>query len=69
MSVSGLCQVCESAEASHTCDQCGRTVCDQHYDDASSLCLDCSAAAGRGNGETGDGNGPGRSDAGDNVRF
>ncbi|EMA49398.1 MULTISPECIES: hypothetical protein [Halococcus] len=67
MSVSGLCQVCESAEASHTCDQCGRAVCDQHHNDAFGLCLDCSAEAGGGGAETDDG--PGRSDAGDDVRF
>ena len=68
MSVSGLCHVCESAEASHTCDQCGRAVCDQHHDDAFGLCLDCSAGVGRGSG-SGTGEEPGHNDTGDSVRF
>ena len=66
MSVSGLCQICESREAADTCERCGRTVCPQHYDEAFSLCLDCSEEADSGPGLD---DGPGREDVGDDVRF
>lgn len=62
MSVSGLCQICESAEARGSCERCGRLVCEKHYDEAFGLCLDCSEG----------GSGPergGREDVGDDVTF
>lgn len=65
MSVSTLCQVCESREAEHTCERCGRNVCARHYDDAFGLCVNCAEAAD-GDGQA---NGPGRDDAGENIRF
>jgi len=43
MSVTTLCQVCESATASHTCDACGAAVCPAHYDRATGLCSNCVA--------------------------
>lgn len=45
MSVSGLCQVCESAEADHTCGRCGRLVCENHYEDGAGLCVECASSA------------------------
>ncbi|MFP9193033.1 hypothetical protein [Natronosalvus vescus] len=41
MSVSGLCQICESRPAQERCDNCGSLVCHTHYDRGSSLCADC----------------------------
>lgn len=64
MSVTGLCQICESSEAEYTCGQCGRAVCSRHYDEAFGLCMDCSEEAGPGQPD-----GPGRDDISDDVRF
>jgi len=41
MSVTGLCQVCEDASATHTCPTCGRVVCLTHWDDAAGVCTEC----------------------------
>lgn len=41
MSLSGLCQVCESTTAEHSCDQCGTQVCDEHYDQMQGVCVRC----------------------------
>lgn len=65
MSVSGLCQICESAEARGSCERCGRLACEKHYDEAFGLCLDCSEGTDSGP-ERGS---PGREDVGDDVRF
>lgn len=46
MSLSGLCQVCESAEAGHTCQQCGTNVCEKHYDREYDACVRCASVAG-----------------------
>ncbi|WP_251342393.1 hypothetical protein [Haloplanus halophilus] len=45
MSVTTICQVCEAATASHTCDGCGASVCADHYDRATGLCSTCAARA------------------------
>ena len=45
MSVSGLCQICEEREAEYTCDNCGRVVCGEHYDEDSGLCTECAREA------------------------
>ncbi|WP_254532593.1 hypothetical protein [Natrinema gelatinilyticum] len=45
MSVSGLCQICESRPAQHQCPNCGAFVCELHYDDELGLCADCAAQA------------------------
>lgn len=47
MSLSGLCQVCESREAKHTCTQCGTAVCDEHFDRTSGLCVRCADTSGK----------------------
>ncbi|MFC4357260.1 hypothetical protein ACFO0N_04765 [Halobium salinum] len=41
MSFSGVCQVCESAEADYACEQCGAFVCTSHFDRKSRRCGDC----------------------------
>lgn len=41
MSVTGLCQICENAQAQFACDRCGRVVCDVHYDSGVGLCTEC----------------------------
>jgi hypothetical protein len=41
MSVQTLCQICESAVATHQCDRCGVLVCSVHYDEDSGLCTEC----------------------------
>ncbi|ADD03791.1 uncharacterized protein Nmag_0199 [Natrialba magadii ATCC 43099] len=45
MSVSGLCQICESRPAQERCDNCGTLACEQHYERRLSLCADCAAQA------------------------
>ena len=45
MSVSGLCQICESRPAQHRCPNCGTLVCEIHYDDKLGLCADCAGQA------------------------
>ncbi|WP_338739941.1 hypothetical protein [Haloplanus salilacus] len=41
MSVTTICQVCESATARHSCGSCGATVCTEHYERGTGLCVDC----------------------------
>jgi hypothetical protein len=51
MSVQGLCQVCESAQAKHTCDRCGAMVCDDHWDRELGYCSECAAEYRRARGD------------------
>lgn len=46
MSVTGLCQVCEEAQAEHTCPTCGTAVCQAHYDPVSGRCESCAIGDG-----------------------
>jgi methionyl-tRNA synthetase len=48
MSFTGVCQICEAAEASHACDHCGRSVCDEDYDREVSACSECATQLRRG---------------------
>ncbi|MFB6266994.1 MAG: hypothetical protein ABEI31_04975 [Halodesulfurarchaeum sp.] len=48
MSVTGLCQVCEGAEAKFSCGRCGRLVCGDHYDRGSGMCIECARESGLG---------------------
>ena len=41
MSITGLCQHCENAQASHRCGQCGAVVCTAHYDRSAGSCVKC----------------------------
>ncbi|QLC32936.1 hypothetical protein EFA46_001485 [Halarchaeum sp. CBA1220] len=59
MSVTGLCQLCESAEARSACDRCGAVVCREHYDAELGVCTECAAEQRRSSGVTGDDGGPG----------
>lgn len=43
MSVSGLCEICGSAEADDRCQRCGTIVCEDHRDDRRGVCADCAA--------------------------
>lgn len=46
MSVSGLCEVCSTAEVEGTCNRCGQLACRRHYDEDSGWCVECLAEAG-----------------------
>lgn len=50
MSVSGLCQICETAEAVDNCTHCGALACDRHLDDETWLCTSCASELNRGAG-------------------
>jgi hypothetical protein len=41
MSVSGLCEVCESRPVTDGCERCGQVVCEQHHDEETGLCTAC----------------------------
>lgn len=45
MSITGLCQICESRPADHRCDGCGTLACDVHFESDRGLCVDCVAQA------------------------
>ncbi|RQG91681.1 hypothetical protein EA462_03545 [Natrarchaeobius halalkaliphilus] len=45
MSVSGLCQICESRPAQERCSNCGTLACEKHYERGTGLCADCVARA------------------------
>jgi hypothetical protein len=48
MSVSGLCGICEAAEARYSCHRCGGLVCVAHYDRDAGLCTECAKETGVG---------------------
>ena len=66
MSVSGLCQVCESDPAVDRCERCGALACGRHYDPDEGLCVECVAETGVGEGG-GDGPDGGRQFDDDDV--
>lgn len=41
MSVTGLCQICESAQAIGRCEQCGTIACEAHFDRRLGACAEC----------------------------
>lgn len=43
MSISGLCQVCETRQAEHQCTNCGALVCDVDFERGPGLCVNCAA--------------------------
>lgn len=43
MSVSGTCELCMEGESKWGCDRCGKLVCDDHYDEQTGYCTECSA--------------------------
>lgn len=45
MSVSGLCQICESRPAERQCANCGTLACDAHFEESTGLCVECTAQA------------------------
>ncbi|MEF8812567.1 MAG: hypothetical protein V5A55_01955 [Halovenus sp.] len=48
MSVSSPCELCGQGSVEHTCDRCGRLVCDEHFVEDTGFCAECSAAVGPG---------------------
>ncbi|GAA0286303.1 hypothetical protein GCM10009000_121830 [Halobacterium noricense] len=50
MSVTGLCQICESEQAQFSCDRCGALVCQAHYDPSTGYCTECAAEVRGGSG-------------------
>jgi ribosomal protein L37AE/L43A len=48
MSVSTLCEVCESRTADYSCSHCGQMVCERHFDTDSGYCVDCESRFGGG---------------------
>lgn len=48
MSVAGLCEICERPDVDHSCDRCGRLVCERHWDETTGLCAECGAEVGPG---------------------
>ena len=53
MSVSGVCQLCETGQAQFSCDRCGAIVCEAHYDSATGFCTECAAEVRGGPGDSG----------------
>jgi len=43
MSITGLCQLCENAEASNQCQRCASLVCDRHYNTEVTVCVECAS--------------------------
>jgi hypothetical protein len=41
MSVSSPCEICQRADVDHTCDRCGKLVCDRHFDEETGFCVEC----------------------------
>lgn len=46
MSVSSLCDICQRRDVEHTCDRCGKLVCDEHFDPTVGYCVECAAEVG-----------------------
>jgi len=73
MSVTGLCQICEAAEARFACERCGAVVCADHYDADLGYCQRCATEvrggtrdrSDTGDGGDSDGNGDGNGDGDD----
>lgn len=47
MSVSSLCQVCQSARADEQCSQCGALVCRTHFERSVGRCAECAGGQHR----------------------
>jgi hypothetical protein len=52
MSITGLCQICQSREAEARCDRCGTIVCGQHLEESLGICADCAAESDPSGGRT-----------------
>ena len=46
MSVSRPCEVCAGADVEGACQQCGRLVCERHFEAELGLCVECAPDAG-----------------------
>ena len=45
MSVSTPCEICTTNSAEHTCNRCGQLVCDEHFDETTGYCAECTVDA------------------------
>lgn len=43
MSVAGLCEICEDAQATDRCGRCGAVVCREHFAEGLGYCISCAA--------------------------
>lgn len=50
MSATGLCAICQSAEAVDRCERCGTLVCRDHLEAEVGFCVDCARSLRRGKG-------------------
>lgn len=62
MSVSGLCQICESRPADRRCTNCGTFACEAHFERDVGLCVDCAQSRTFGEGDSTDQRAPKRSE-------
>lgn len=46
MSVSSPCQLCGHGSVEDSCDRCGRLVCDDHFDEETGYCEECTVEMG-----------------------
>lgn len=53
MSITGVCQLCDSTGAQFGCDRCGAVVCQAHYDSQTGFCTECASEVRGGPGESG----------------
>jgi len=61
MSVSGLCEICEQAQAVDRCERCGAVVCREHLAEGLGFCTRCAAEV--------QGDDPTPGEGGDTFRF
>lgn len=50
MSVSGLCEICQDAQAVDRCERCGTVVCREHFAEGLGYCTSCAAEVRGGEG-------------------
>jgi len=43
MSVAGICEICEDAQAVDRCERCGAVVCREHLAEGLGYCTSCAA--------------------------
>ena len=51
MSLSGICQICESRPAQSRCETCGTLACATHYKRQAGVCVQCAQGMQAGDGQ------------------